>query len=164
MTKTALKYYISVGIWLLKNESRLFTDNYVNENKYAHRHMYKWCLLYKSISRISSATFICMYAIPFLPSFLKSIPWFQNSNVLYGKLVTTCSNRLKFMPFLSAISLLQVKLKGNDPWNTTLGGYGNPFNCTLLPTVTISRYYLPITLIAISLDLLYFHTYKLHLR
>lgn len=147
--------------------SQDYLQSYVNGSityMYAHTHMQALCSLCKNIPKISSATLVWMCAIPFSTSFLKSIPWFQNSNVFYGKLATTSSNRLKFMSFLSAISLLQGKLKGNDPWNTTLGGYGNPFNCTLLPTVTISRYYLPITSIAISLGSLYFHTYKLHLR
>lgn len=107
---------------------------------------------YAQTFSISSAKLVWVYAAPVSLSFLKSIPWFQNSNKFYGKLDVTSSNRLKITSLLSAISLLQGKLKGNDPWNTaTLGGYGNPFNCTLLPAVTISRYYLPITLIAISL-------------
>lgn len=119
---------------------------------YVHTHTHALCPLCKSILRISSATLLWISTIPFSPSFLNSIPGFQTNNVFYRKLATTSSSRLKFMSFfLSEISLLQAKLKVNDPWSTTLGGCRNPFNCALLPTVTISRYYLPIILIAISL-------------
>lgn len=93
-----------------------------------------------------------MHALPISPPFLKSILWFQNCNMFYGELAPTSSNWLKIMFFLSAISLLQGKLKGNDPWNITVSGYGNPFNCTQLPAVTISWYDLPLTSIAISLS------------
>lgn len=166
MIKTALKYYFCRYLTLEKWVKIIYRDLckwkyylYVCIETYA-------CIMFitQKYTQNSSATLVWMYAVPFSTSLLKSIPWFQNSNVFYAKLATTSSNRLKFMSFLPAISPLQGKLKGNDPWNTTLGGYGNPFNCTLLPTLTISRYCLPITLIAISLGLLYFHTYKLHLR